>query len=107
MPDRFDIERRAAELFPSCHEGYLTDRNAAIQLARELAEAIAVKLDSLGCHGQTCAEIARSFARPRSREDVYRAAVERIAKLDRALTYVPEAINIAQRALDKAEKARP
>lgn len=88
MPERFDLERRAEELFTTQSENSTYRQNfwesRALQLARELAEAIAAECAGLGAPGSTrrlaggdCADIARSFARPRSREEVLEEELRR------------------------------
>lgn len=114
MTEKFDLERRAAELFRAHGNEHM--RGVAIQLARELAEAIAAECrrneEDVGYAGdyndacRACAEIARSFARPRSREEVYREALERIRLSGYAARteHSEPAHVIAARALDEAEK---
>lgn len=104
MSDRFDIERRAAEMFANYRGGSVVTQWAisrAIQLARETAEAIAKNADAcaaiceIGDYGQGLAEgyrrganIARYCARPpepETREKRLERALEEIAELHEGL----------------------
>lgn len=101
----FNLEKRAEELFrwkgasPITFMGNEQAAITALQLARELAEAIAAELDA--CRYDTAAKIARSFASPRTREDVYREALERIARLD---CHDDPPDDVARAALDRAQQ---
>lgn len=84
---KFDLEKRAEELFPMVHDRQAPlqldqtramARKHAIQLARELAEAIAAEILRYNPHATGAAEIARSFARPLTHEGVMREALKRM-----------------------------
>lgn len=103
MSEKFDLERRAAELLSKHH--YFSGGVAiakALQLASELAEAIAAEIEE---RNGRCFEsaIARYFARPRTREDVYREALVDVYNSGASAV----AAEIARRALDEGAKEQP
>lgn len=118
MSEKFDLERRAAELLSKDH--YFSGGVAiakALQLASELAEAIAAecKWRLSGIHEDHVArreawraatDIARSFVRPRSREELYKAELELIVASTRGRTTgdIAAIHESAQRALDEGAK---